>query len=136
MSSFVNPHLASLFFVDSPTSPGDVRVLSERDLEVTLTWNPSFLPFNITPQYNVYVDGLLEATVDQPMFKLSRAERTCNPYEILVEAFNEVGRNRAELVNVTLPSGGALWECIAMLVSVYAPRFVVVLCLVCSNMFS
>ena len=67
---FANPHLASLFSVGSSTSPGHVRVLSERDLEVTLTWDPSFLPFNITPQYKVYVDGVLEGTMEQPMFRL------------------------------------------------------------------
>ncbi|XP_064397586.1 uncharacterized protein LOC135344329 isoform X2 [Halichondria panicea] len=88
----------------SPTSPGNVRVVSERQKEVTLTWEPSFLPFNISPQYKVYVDGVVEATMEQPSFVFSKLEHSCDSHQIRVEAYNEVGSNTSEHIEVVLPA--------------------------------
>ncbi|XP_064397750.1 uncharacterized protein LOC135344459 isoform X2 [Halichondria panicea] len=88
----------------SPTSPGNVRVVSERQKEVTLTWEPSFLPFNISPQYKVYVDGVVEATMEKPSFVFSRSEHSCDSHQIQVEAYNEVGSITSEHIEVVLPA--------------------------------
>ncbi len=90
----------------SPTSPGNLQVVSEVEREVTLTWEPSFLPFDILPpRYKVYVDDKLEANVEEPSFVFSREEHSCDAHMIRVEAYNEVGSNASEHREVVLPAG-------------------------------
>ncbi|XP_064395715.1 chitinase A1-like [Halichondria panicea] len=88
----------------SPTSPGNLRVVSERQKEVTLMWEPSFLAFNISPQYKVYVDGVIKATTEQNYFVFSKLEHSCDSHQIRVEAYNEVGSNTSEHIEVVLPA--------------------------------
>ncbi len=97
--------LIILFPSGSPTTPGNFQVVSEMEREVRLTWEPSFLPFEILPCYNVYVDNILEATVDQPSFVFSREEHSCDSHMIRVEAFNEVGTSASDHEEVVLPGG-------------------------------
>ncbi len=90
----------------SPTSPGNLQVVSEVEREVTLIWEPSFLPFDILPpRYKVYVDDNLEANVEEPSFVFSREEHSCDAHMIRVEAYNEVGSSASEHREVVLPAG-------------------------------
>ncbi len=93
------------FPTGSPTTPGNPQVVSEMEREVRLNWKPSFLPFDFLPRYNVYVDDILEATVDQPSFVFSRKEHSCDSHMIRVEAFNQVGTSASDHEEVVLPGG-------------------------------
>ena len=68
-------------------------------------WEPSFLAFNISPQYKVYVDGVIKATTEQNYFVFSKLEHSCDSHQIRVEAYNEVGSNTSEHIEVVLPAG-------------------------------
>ena len=76
------------------------------DLQVSITWAPSFISFGLTATYNIYLDGQLEASaINEPGLILTRMQSSCVNYEVIVEAVNEVGRrNSTESVSLTIPS--------------------------------
>jgi len=95
----------NMYFVGAPSAPSDLLVASKAHLSATLEWEPAFLPYNMVPQYRVYVDGELEAVVDEPLYELKRSQVSCEALEVMIAAFNEVGMNTSEPIELTIPSG-------------------------------
>ena len=84
----------------------NILVAPQGDLQVSITWAPSFISFGLTATYNIYLDGQLEASaINEPGLILTRMQPSCVTYEVIVEAVNEVGsRNSTESVSLTIPS--------------------------------
>ncbi len=51
------------------------------------------------------MDGVVEAMMEQHSFVFSRSEHSCDSHQIRVEAYNEVGSNTSEHIEVVLPAG-------------------------------
>lgn len=90
----------------APTPPMNVMVAPQGDLQASITWSPSFISFGLTATYNIYVDGQLEvAAINKPSYIFTRMQPSCDTYEVIIEAVNEVGsQNATESLSLTLPS--------------------------------